>query len=121
LRRVVRSFGYALEGVSVMLRTQPNFLVHLTAAIAAIALGIVVRLSPGELALIVLTVAVVMIVECLNTALETVCDLVSPDFHPLVKRAKDVSAAAVLIGAAAAVIVAVLLFAPHLAALIRFA
>ncbi|HEY1294932.1 MAG TPA: diacylglycerol kinase family protein [Chloroflexota bacterium] len=119
LRRVVRSFGYALEGVSVMLRTQPNFLVHVTAAIAAIVLGIFVHLSPAELAIIVLTIALVMIVECLNTVLETVCDLVSPEYHPLVKRAKDISAAAVLIGATASVIIAVLLFAPHLAALFQ--
>jgi len=115
----VRSFGYALEGVGVMLRTQPNFLVHVTAALAAIVLGLLLHLSPGELAIIVLTIAVVMIVECLNTVLETICDLVSPEFHPLVKRAKDVSAAAVLIGATASLIIAVLLFAPHLAALIR--
>jgi diacylglycerol kinase (ATP) len=113
----VRSFGYALEGVSIMLRTQPNFLVHLTAAVAVIVLAVLVDLSPGELAVVVLTIAVVIIVECLNTVLETLCDLVSPEFHPLVKRAKDVSAAAVLIGATASVIIAVLLFAPHLAAL----
>lgn len=102
-----------------MLRTQPNFLVHVTAAIAAIVLGILVHLSPAELAIIVLTIALVMIVECLNTVLETVCDLVSPEYHPLVKRAKDISAAAVLIGATASVIIAVLLFAPHLAALFQ--
>jgi diacylglycerol kinase len=119
LRRVVRSFGYAFEGLGIMLRTQPNFLVHLTAAVVVILAGVVVRLSAAEMALIVVTIAVVLIVECLNTALEAVCDLVSPGFHPLVKRAKDVSAAAVLIGASASLVIAVLLFAPHLAALLR--
>lgn len=114
LRRVVRSFGYAFEGLSVMLRTQPNFLVHVAAAIVIIALGIAVGLTAAEFAVVVVTIAMVMIVECLNTALESVCDLVSPGIHPLVKRAKDVSAAAVLIAAAASVVIAVLIFAPHL-------
>jgi diacylglycerol kinase len=119
LRRVVRSFGYAFEGLGTMLRTQPNFLVHVTAAVVVVALGVLVHLSLAEFAIVVVTIAVVLIVECLNTALEAVCDLVSPGFHPLVKRAKDVSAAAVLIGAAASVVIAVLLFAPHVAALLR--
>ena len=116
---MVRSFGYAFEGVSVMLRTQPNFLVHLTAAIAVILLGVILGLGAIELALIVLTIGVVLVLECLNTALESICDLVSPGYHQLVKRAKDVSAAAVLISAAAAVIIAALLFAPHLLMLVR--
>ncbi len=101
-----------------MLRTQPNFLVHVGAAIVAIAVGALLRLSPVELSVLILTIALVMILECLNTALEAVCDLVHPTFHPLVKRAKDVAAAAVLIAAAAAVAIAVLLFAPRLIAML---
>jgi diacylglycerol kinase (ATP) len=73
--------------------------------------------GPPELALIVLTIALVLVVESVNTALETLCDLVSPGYHPLVKRAKDISAAAVLVAAAGAVGVAVLLFVPRLASL----
>jgi diacylglycerol kinase len=112
---VLRSFGYAFEGLALMLRTQPNFLVHVAAAIAALAVGLALHLSPAELAIIVVTIAMVLVVECVNTALETLCDLVSPGFHPLVKRAKDVSAAGVLIAAIAAVGVALLLFVPKVA------
>jgi diacylglycerol kinase len=119
LRRIVRSFGYAAEGIATMLRSQPNFWVHVAAAVAALALGVVLRLSPAEMALVVFTVALVMIVECVNTALETLCDLVSPEYHPLIKRAKDVSAAAVLIGAAASVLVALLLFGPRLLSMVK--
>ena len=119
IRRVVRSFGYAFEGLGVMLKTQPNFLVHTAAGIVALGLGFLLGLSPPELALIVLTIAIVMVVECVNTALESLSDLVSPDFHPLIKRAKDISAAAVLIGAIASVVVAVLLFGPHVAAMLK--
>jgi diacylglycerol kinase len=66
------------------------------------------------MALLVLTVGTVLVVEALNTCLETLCDLVSPTYHPLVKKCKDVSAAAVLISALAAVGVAALLFLPRL-------
>jgi diacylglycerol kinase (ATP) len=114
VRRIARSFGYAVEGLATMVRTQPNFWIHLAAAVAALGFGVVLRLSPAELAVIVLTIAFVLVIECLNTALETLCDLVSPSFHPLVKRAKDISAGAVLIAAVASVAIALLLFAPHL-------
>lgn len=119
VRRVARSFGYALDGLATMVRTQPNFLVHLAAACAALALGLVLQLSPVELALIVLTVALVLALECVNTALEAVCDLASPEFHPLVKRAKDVAAAAVLVAALAALAVAVCVFGPHLVGMVK--
>jgi diacylglycerol kinase len=99
-----------------MVRSQPNFLVHLSAAVLALAAGVVFRLSATELALLVLTIAFVLVTECVNTVLETLCDLVSPSFHPLVKRAKDVAAGAVLIGAIASVGVGLLLFGPRVLA-----
>jgi diacylglycerol kinase len=117
--RITRSFSYAFEGLATIVRTQPNFWVHLVAAGLALALGMVLHLSLLELALIVLTIGIVLVVEAFNTALETVCDLVSPGYHPLVKRAKDISAAAVLMAAVAAVGVAVVLFVPRLASLLK--
>ena len=112
--RVLRSFGFAFDGLRTVVRTQPNFRVHLLAAAVALGAAILLRLSPVELALIVLTIALVLATEALNTALETVCDLVSPTYHPLVKRAKDASAAAVLIAAIGSVLIAGLVFLPHL-------
>jgi diacylglycerol kinase len=112
--RIVRSFGFAFEGLATLVRTQPNFRIHLVAACAALLLGIVLKLPLPEMAVIVLTAGVVLVVEALNTCVETLCDLVSPTYHPLVKKCKDVSAAAVLISAVAAVGVAALLFLPRL-------
>jgi diacylglycerol kinase len=66
----------------------------------------------------VLAITLVLVVESVNTGIETMCDLISPAQHPLVKRAKDVSAAAVLIAAAGALVIAVLLFGPRLAVLL---
>jgi diacylglycerol kinase len=118
-RRIVRSFGYAFEGLATIARTQPNFWVHVLAACVALALGVGLRLSPVELAIVVLCIALVLVLESVNTGIETMCDLISPAHHPLIKRAKDISAAAVLIAAAASVVVAVLLFGPRLASLLR--
>jgi diacylglycerol kinase len=110
----VRSFGYAFEGLRLMLRTQPNFLVHVCAALLAVLLGLVLHLGATEFAILFLTIAVVLVMECVNTALETLCDLVSPEYHPLVKRAKDVSAAGVLIAAVGSVAIALALYLPRL-------
>jgi diacylglycerol kinase (ATP) len=98
--------------LATVLRTQPNFSVHVAAAVVALGVGLWLRLSSVELAVLVLTCTLVLVVECINTALEAICDLVSLEYHPLIKRAKDVSAAAVLMSAMAAVAVALLLFLP---------
>jgi diacylglycerol kinase (ATP) len=119
LRRVLRSFSYAVEGLGTLLRTQPNFVVHVVAACLAVGLGVILRLDFRDMALVVLTIALVLVVECVNTALETLCDLVSPGFHPLIRRAKDISAAAVLLAALAAVGVAALLYLPRLASMLK--
>jgi diacylglycerol kinase len=113
-KRIPRSFGYAFEGLLAILRSTPNFWVHLVAAAVALTLGVVLGLQPAEMALIVLTITLVLVIEAFNTALEALADVASPQYHPLVKRAKDISAAAVLIGAIGAVAIAALLFLPRL-------
>jgi diacylglycerol kinase (ATP) len=118
-RRIVRSFGYAFEGLATIVRTQPNFWVHVAAACIALVLGVLLRLSEVELALIVLSIGLVLVVESVNTAVETMCDLISPGHDPLVKRAKDISAASVLIAAVAALALGLLVFVPHLAKLLH--
>jgi diacylglycerol kinase (ATP) len=110
---VVRSFGYAGAGLAAMVRTTPNFWVHVLAAVVALIISLLLQLTPPELALIALTIGFVLASEALNTALEALCDVASPEYHPLIKRAKDVSAAAVLIAALAAIGVAALLWLPH--------
>ena len=114
LRRIVRSFRFAFAGLHVLVRTQPNTWVHIALAAVALALSFLLALSPAEIALVILTIGLVLTAEAVNTAVESVCDLVSPGYHPLVKRAKDLSAAAVLISAAAALGVAAALFLPRL-------
>lgn len=110
----IRSFGYAFEGWWHVLRTQPNAWIHAVASVAVCAMALWLRVSRHEWAILILTMAMVWMAECMNTALEAVVDKVSPEFHPLAKIAKDVAAAAVLVGALAAVIIGLLILGPPL-------
>jgi diacylglycerol kinase (ATP) len=114
-----RSMIHAARGVGVVLRTQRNAWLHAIATGLVIAAGIGVGLSRLEWCAIVLAMMSVWVAEALNTAIELVVDLASPDTHPLAGRAKDVAAGAVLIAACGAAIVGVLVFAPHLTTIRR--
>ena len=111
---LLRSFGYALEGAAYMLRTQQNARIESALGIAALALAYWLGLTAVEWALLVLTIALVIGLEWLNTALELAVTLASPGAHPRAKAAKDVAAAGVLVGALAAICVGLLLFGPRI-------
>ena len=111
---LLRSFGYAFEGVAYILRTQRNARIELAAAIAAVALAAWLGITSIEWAVLVLTIAVVLALEWINTALELAVSLASPERHPSAKAAKDVAAASVLLGAVVSVVVGLLLFAPRI-------
>jgi diacylglycerol kinase (ATP) len=109
------SFRYAWIGLSYAFQTQRNFRVHLLIGSVAIALSIFLQIPSFERALIGLTIALVLTLELINTALESVVDLtVGQTYHELAKIAKDCAAAAVLIGALVAIWVAGLLLLPPL-------
>ena len=112
----IRSFHHAFHGIAMMLRSQHNAWVHLVATIAVIIAGLVLQLSRGEWCWIVLAIASVWVAESLNTAFEFLCDVASPEFHPVVKQAKDVAAGAVLISAIGAVVIGLLTFGNQLIA-----
>jgi len=113
---VVRSFGYALEGVAYILRTQRNARIELVVAIAAMLLAAWLGITNVEWAVLLLTIAFVLGLEWINTSLELAVSLASPERHPSAKAAKDVAAACVLLGAVVSVLVGLLLFAPRLLA-----
>jgi len=95
-----------------MLRTQRNSWIHSTATICVIALGLWLGLSFIQWAILVLTMGLVWMAEFVNTALEAVVDLASPDIHPLARVGKDVGAAAVLVAAFTSVVVGLLILGP---------
>ncbi|HEY4284378.1 MAG TPA: diacylglycerol kinase family protein [Chthoniobacterales bacterium] len=115
----VRSFRYAVAGIVRMLRCQHNAWVHFGLTIVAIGAGFFFDLSAREWCWIILAIAIVWTAEALNTAFEFLADAASPQFHPLVRDAKDVAAGAVLITAIAAATIAAIIFWPHIVALAR--
>jgi len=119
LRSRLRSIGYALAGWWHVLRTQSNARIHAGISSAVLVVGLWLRISLQEWAIIVLTLALVLTAESFNTALEALTDLVNPNEHYLAKTAKDVGAGAVLISAAAAVVVGILILGPPLWAQIQ--
>jgi diacylglycerol kinase (ATP) len=108
----IRSFGFALEGLRYVLRTQRNAWVHLGVTIAVLSACLWLNISTIAWAVIFLTIGVVWMAECLNTAVETLVDLASPEIHPLAKIAKDVSAAAVLVMAICSVMIGIIILLP---------
>lgn len=100
----IGSLNCAIEGVLWAAKTQRHMLVHLLAAVMVLLLALFLGLTLLEFALLSLAIILVLFAELMNTALEVVVDLVSPDFHPLARRAKDVAAGAVLVASIGAVI-----------------
>jgi len=103
-RTFLDSLNCSIEGVLWAVKTQRHMLLHLLAAVAVLLLALTLRLTLLEFALLALAIILVLFAELLNTALEVVVDLVSPDYHPLARRAKDVAAGAVLVASIGAVI-----------------
>lgn len=94
---IVRAFGYALEGLIYTIKTQRNMKIHLVVGVLAIMLSFVLQLMAVEWAIILVLIGLVIMTEMLNTAIEAIIDLSSPDYHPLAKIAKDVGAGMVLV------------------------
>ena len=100
----IGNLNCAIEGILWAAKTQRHMLFHLVAAILVLVASLVLRLSLHEFALLALAITLVLFAELVNTAIEVVVDLVSPDFHPLAQRAKDVAAGAVLLASVGAMV-----------------
>lgn len=114
LRQRLKSFAHAFRGIGEMLQTESHARIHGIATLLVVLLGFALKVDRFEWLALVLTIALVFSLEAVNTAFEALCDVASPDYHPQVRRAKDVAAGAVLIAAIAAVIVAALIFGHRL-------
>ncbi|MBI4731403.1 MAG: diacylglycerol kinase family protein [Chloroflexi bacterium] len=110
----IHAFGHALRGWWYVLRTQRNAWIHALATTLVVLLSAWLKLPARDWAALILAVALVWTAEFINTALEAVVDLASPQHHPLAKVGKDVGAAAVLIAALISVVVGLLILGPPL-------
>lgn len=107
------SFRHAFRGLGVLLR-QPNAVIHLIAAVATLALAAYLRVRAGDWIVLIFAITLVLAAEAINTALERVVDLASPDWNALARDAKDLAAACVLICAIGAACVGLMVFWPYL-------
>ena len=109
------SFRYAAQGLIYSFRSQRNFRIHVVTGAVVFGLGLWLQLPLAQLAVLVLTVAAVLVLELINTATEAVVDLaIGRRFHPLARIAKDCAAAAVLVAALSSLVIASLLLLPAL-------
>jgi diacylglycerol kinase (ATP) len=108
------SFRHAFAGIAYVLRSQRNAWIHGVASLCVVALGLWLDVSRMEWAILFLAAGIVWAAEFINTALEAIVDLASPDLHPLAKVGKDVAAAAVLVAAMTAVVTGLAIFGPLL-------
>lgn len=109
-----KGFAYAFAGIRDTYKTEPNFRFHFFAMIFAVLLGFFLSLSVFEWLWIFLVIALVIGMELMNTALEALSDLVSQQYNPLIKKAKDAAAAAVLVLSIFALLVGFLIFVPKI-------
>ena len=110
----LKSFKYAFNGIRLFFINDHNGRVHLFAAILAIGLSFYLKLSPLEWIAILAVISGVIVAEILNTAIEKLADVISPDYHPKIKLVKDLAAAAVLVAAFLALAVGAIVFIPKL-------
>ncbi|MDD5593820.1 MAG: diacylglycerol kinase family protein [Candidatus Margulisbacteria bacterium] len=113
-KKFIQSFRYARLGAAHSLQTERNILIHFVIGLLVLALAVYLKVSPVELAVIVLTITLVIVAEMINTAIEEAVDLVKPERHPLAALAKNIAAGAVLTAAIGSIAVGLLIFIPRL-------
>ena len=114
LQRLQKSFGYAGNGISHALLTQPNMWIHAFIGTCTLIFAWILNFSSLQWVILIILISQVFILEMVNTVAEIVVDLASPEFSDLARSAKDVAAGAVLFAAASAVIGGAILFIPKL-------
>jgi len=114
IKKRINSVGYALNGVFLIIKTQHNAWIHVMMTFMVIALGFIFGINLDEWMLLILAIMSVWVAEGLNTALEFLSDSVTYEHHPLIGRAKDVAAGAVLIAASGAAIIGSIVFLPKI-------
>lgn len=109
----LQSGTHAVNGILEMLRSQHNAWLHAIATLVVVVAGWILGVTATQWCFLILAIMAVWVAEGLNTAFEFLCDVASPDFHPLIKKCKDVAAGAVLLSALGALAVGLIVFVPY--------
>lgn len=115
----IRSFKYAFSGIGIMIQSQHNAWLHTLATSLVIGAGLFLQITRLEWNWLILAIMAVWSAEALNTAFEFLADATTTSYHPLIGKAKDVAAGAVLIAAIGSVIIGLLIFSPYIVQLTR--
>lgn len=114
MQKVAKSFLYAFQGILTAVRAERNMKIHVCMTVIVLLVGLWLRLSAVEWLFILLAICGVIALELINTAIERVVDLVTGEYHPLAKQAKDTAAGAVLVYAFLSVVIGLIIFVPKL-------
>jgi diacylglycerol kinase len=114
VRKTIKSFGYAFNGLKIMIREESNARIHLFAAICTMIAGILFKVSLIEWIALVFATGFVISLEIVNSAIETIADFISPGKDDMIKKIKDLSAAGVLVSSLTALIVGLIVFLPKI-------
>ena len=114
-----RSFGYAFQGIFTCVRKERNMKIHCVAAVLVVIAGVILKISAIEWCICMVLFGLVMALAHVNTAVEAVVDMVTEEYHPLAKVAKDTAAGAVLIAAIMAAIAGCIIFLPKIAQILQ--
>ena len=117
IKKRIQSFSHAFNGIKILLSEEHNVWIHLLAACITILLGFILHISITEWIALLFAIGFVLAMEAINSAIENLADYVSPDKNELIKKVKDLSAAAVLISATTALVVGLIIFLPKIIAL----
>jgi diacylglycerol kinase len=118
MKKRIQSFGYAFRGIKTVFLSEANMKIHSFITVLVIFCGFYFNISITEWIFCLLCVAIVTGAEMINTSIENVVDLASPELHPLAGKAKDIAAGAVLVCALISVIIGLLIFIPKFLTLI---
>jgi len=119
IQQRLQSFKYAFHGFYTLIKEEPNARIHLLAAVCAIVLGIVLKISPIEWIAIGIGIGLVFMLEFINSALERISDYISPEKNDEIKKIKDLAAGGVLVAAMVALFIGIILFVPKIVSLIQ--
>ena len=109
----MRSFLYAVKGILTTLKTERNFVIMVICLVLTVTAGFIFSISAVEWVLVLLCCGLVLALEMINTAIESLTDLATKDHHPLAKRAKDIAAGAVLVFSTASLVIGLIIFLPY--------
>ena len=118
INKRIESFGFAFNGLRILIREEHNARIHLFIAIFVVVVGFILKISVTEWIAIILVIGFVSTLEIVNSSIENIADFISPEKHEIVKKIKDLSAGSVLVSSITALIIGLIIFLPKIIELI---